>query len=259
MKRWMQLEGQAVIVGCGGVGGAIVRHLLERSPGLHVVAASRSVMSPAHPLAQLQNSYPDRLTCKQLDITDTKSLEQLKLSLGPQPLRLVVNASGWLHGSGNLPEKQLQYVSMESLRQSFEVNACGPILLAKIIEPLLPKGAKASDAAVWFGSLSARVGSIGDNQLGGWYSYRAGKAAQNQLLRTLAIEWRRTHKNVCVAILHPGTVATALSSPFSGNVQKDKLFTPEYSADCLLGVLTDLDPVEHSGSYLDWAGKTIPW
>ena len=121
------------------------------------------------------------------------------------------------------------------------------------VEACLP-----SDAPFHYASLSARVGSIGDNNLGGWYAYRAAKAAQNQLLRTLALEWRRRRPQGCVSLLHPGTTATALSAPFQASVSPERLFSPQRSAAQLVAVLEGLRP-EQSGGFWAWDGQPIPW
>ena len=128
-----------------------------------------------------------------------------------------------------------------------------PLLLAQALEPLIPK-----DLPCHFASLSARVGSIGDNRSGGWYAYRAAKAAQNQLLRTLALEWRRRLPQMCVSLLHPGTTATRLSQPFQANVPAGQLFSPERAASQLLDVLAGLGP-DQSGGFWAWDGQPIPW
>ena len=133
------------------------------------------------------------------------------------------------------------------------MNAFGAILLAQALDPLLDR-----QRPLHLASLSARVGSIGDNRLGGWYSYRAAKAAQNQLLRTLAIEWQRRLPLACVALLHPGTTATPLSEPFRASVPPERLFSPRQAAEQLLTVLAGQTP-EHSGGFLAWDGQTIPW
>jgi NAD(P)-dependent dehydrogenase (short-subunit alcohol dehydrogenase family) len=142
---------------------------------------------------------------------------------------------------------------VEALRRSFAVNAWGPLLLARAVEAALPR-----EEPCHLASLSARVGSIGDNRLGGWYAYRAAKAAQNQLLRTLALEWRRRLPLACVTLLHPGTTATALSGPFRSSVPASRLFTPKRAATHLLDVLEGQTP-ETSGSFLAWDGQTVPW
>ena len=139
------------------------------------------------------------------------------------------------------------------LAMSFGLNAFGPILLAQAIESLLPR-----DQPFHFASLSARVGSIGDNSLGGWYSYRASKAAQNQLLRPLAIEWKRRLPLGCVSLLHPGTTATELSRPFQAGVAPGQLFSPARAAHHLLDVLEGLGE-DQSGHFWAWDGSAIPW
>ena len=127
------------------------------------------------------------------------------------------------------------------------------MLLAKAVEPLLER-----DRPVHFVSLSARVGSISDNRTGGWYAYRAAKSAQNQLLKTLSVEWSRRWPNATVTLLHPGTTDTALSKPFQSFVPPEKLFSPERAADQLLTVLSTQTP-QQSGSFLAWDGQPIDW
>jgi NAD(P)-dependent dehydrogenase (short-subunit alcohol dehydrogenase family) len=158
-----------------------------------------------------------------------------------------------LHDEELAPEKRLAQVRRRSLERSFAVNAFAPLLLAQVLEPLLPRR-----QPFHFASLSARVGSIGDNRLGGWYSYRAAKSAQNQLLRTLALEWRRRLPLGCVSLLHPGTTATALSAPFQANVPAGGLFSPGRAAGHLLDVL-ERRTAEDSGRFWAWDGQPIPW
>ena len=182
------------------------------------------------------------------------SLSALAASLENRPpLRLVINTAGLLHGPLLQPEKRLSQVNRQALELSFAVNAFAPLLLAQAIESLFSPA-----DPFHFASLSARVGSIGDNRLGGWYAYRAAKAAQNQLLRTLALEWRRRLPLACVTLLHPGTTATALSEPFRASVAPPNLFAPERAARHLLDVLERQTP-DTSGSFLAWDGQTIPW
>ena len=163
------------------------------------------------------------------------------------------NCSGRLHGPGLQPEKRLQQVDRSQLEQQFGINATAPNLLAKAIEPLLQR-----DQPFHFASLSARVGSIGDNRTGGWYGYRAAKAAQNQLLRCLSIEWARRWPLATVSLLHPGTTDTDLSRPFQSFVAADKLFSPERAARQLVEVLLQQTP-EQSGAFLAWDGQSIDW
>lgn len=169
------------------------------------------------------------------------------------PLRLVINTAGLLHGPLLQPEKRLSQVNRQALELSFAVNAFAPLLLAQAIESLF-----SPTDPFHFASLSARVGSIGDNQLGGWYAYRAAKAAQNQMLRTLALEWARRKPKGCVSLLHPGTTATGLSAPFQAGVPPDRLFSPERAAQQLLDVLAVLEP-QQTGQFWAWDGQQIAW
>lgn len=232
---WSALEGLALVVGRGGIGQALADNLARHAPGLQLLHLGRTSEPP-------------------LDLCQDDHLEDLRRRLQQAPpLRLVINTAGWLHGDGLGPEKRLQAVQRQGLEKAFAINAFGPILLARAVEEALGHGQPA-----WFASLSARVGSIGDNQLGGWYAYRAAKAAQNQLLRTLALEWRRRRPAVTVTLLHPGTTSTALSEPFRSGVAPEKLFSPERAATQLLGVLSG-QTVERSGAFLAWDGSPIPW
>ena len=233
--RLQQLEGSALIVGQGGIGSAITELLQQDCPQLTVLPLGR-------------RSEP------RLDLCCDEDLEQISGWLQQQPpLRLVINTAGWLHDGGRGPEKRLQAIQRAGLEQAFSVNAFAPILLAKAVAPAFGHG-----QPCWFASLSARVGSIGDNQLGGWYGYRAAKAAQNQLLRTLALEWKRRLPMACVSLLHPGTTATELSAPFRSAVPAEKLFSPQRAAGHLLDVLAEQQPHD-SGRFLAWDGSVIPW
>jgi NAD(P)-dependent dehydrogenase (short-subunit alcohol dehydrogenase family) len=169
------------------------------------------------------------------------------------PLRLILVATGLLHAAGHQPEKTYRSLDPELLAKSFRVNATGPALVAKHMLPLLPKTGKSI-----FAVISARVGSIQDNRLGGWYGYRASKAALNQLTRTLAVELRRQKPDAICVALHPGTVDTALSQPFQGGVEDGRLFTPAYAAGRLLSVLNDLSAAD-SGGFFAWDGQPIPF
>jgi len=237
---WQDWQGDALVVGSGGIGSALVRVLPAHAPGLTLWTAGRQGSGPRH---------------LRLDLEDGTSLERFA-GLAAERLgclRLVICCAGLLHDGSLQPEKRLSQVRRSNLQRSFAVNAWGPLLLAQAIEPLLPR-----QTFSHFASLSARVGSIGDNRLGGWYAYRAAKAAQNQLLTTLALEWRRRLPLACVTLLHPGTTATALSQPFRSSVPAERLFSPERAAAQLLAVLKRQTP-ERSGAFLAWDGATIPW
>ena len=233
--HWSSLEGLALVVGRGGIGQALADVLATGAPGLQLLHLGRTSEPP-------------------LDLCQDHHLDGLRLQLQQAPpLRLVINTAGWLHDDGLGPEKRLEAVQRPGLEKSFAINAFGPILLARAVEEALGHGQPA-----WFASLSARVGSIEDNRLGGWYAYRAAKAAQNQLLHTLALEWRRRRPAVTVTLLHPGTTATPLSEPFRGGVAPEKLFSPDRAARQLLEVLS-AQSVERSGAFLAWDGSPIPW
>lgn len=252
----LRLTGHGVVVADGGLGHALVRRLLQQAPGLSLAVTGRRP-TPQPATSALLQEAGGRLDYWPLDFGNSDDWAALgqRLEALEQPLRLVFNASGWLHSNGRGPEKRLARVTPAGLEQGFAVNAVAPLRLAQACEAAFKRH---SGGEAWLASLSARVGSIGDNRLGGWYSYRASKAAQNQLLRTVAVEWRRTLPHVCVALLHPGTVDTPLSQPFQRGVAPGKLFTPDFSAACLLQVLLGLTPRE-SGGFFAWDGSTVPW
>lgn len=237
-----------------GIGLAMVGHLLERSDVGGVLAVSRRA-SDSEALAALARAHGERLLLCDADLTldlDRQGLARMaRGSLGG--LDLLFNAAGLLHADGLMPEKSLAQLRADALECSFALNAFAPILL---VQALLPLFESASPAVI--ANLSARVGSIADNGLGGWYSYRAAKAAQNQLMRTLAVELKRSHPGMSVLQLHPGTVDTPLSQPFKARVPAARLFTPEQSATLLLQVIAGSTPAD-SGSFRAYDGSTIPW
>ena len=219
---------RAVVIGAGGgVGGALVDLLAPRGD---VTALARA----------------------DLDLTDPASIAAAATRIDA-PLDLVIVATGMLHDASTGPEKSLRDLDSARLMRSLAVNAIGPALVAQAFLPKLR-----TDRKTAFVALSARVGSIGDNRLGGWYGYRASKAALNQFLRTAAIEHARRAPLSVVAALHPGTVATRLSAPFQRGVAAGKLFTPAYAAAALLAVIDRLTPAE-SGGFYAWDGAAIPF
>ncbi len=170
----------------------------------------------------------------------------------------MINCVGLLHTAHNQPEKALRQLETDFFLQSMQINALASLLIAKHIKPLLAKAERRADQPAIFATISARVGSISDNHLGGWYSYRMSKAALNMGMKNLSIEWSRSLKDVCVVVMQPGTVDTQLSSPFQGNVADEKPFSPAYSAERLLEVLDSMSAAQ-SGSFVDWAGESIAW
>ena len=216
---------RALVIGAsGGIGAALVQALSLQG---EVVTLSRSGDG--------------------LDITDEASIARLMAKLEPSFERIVI-ATGALAGPGQAPEKSLRALEAGQIMAQFALNAMGPALVVKHALRLLPR-----DRAAQVGVLSARVGSIGDNALGGWYSYRASKAALNQMIHTAAIEIARSHPLAVVACLHPGTVATAFTADYAA-----EKVTAAVAADRLLAVLDGLTP-RQSGGFYDWAGKAIPW
>jgi len=235
----------AVLVGArGGLGAALLEALGASGAFETVLALSRDVDGTA---------APGRLNGR-IDVTDEASVAAAAATARTlAPPRLVIVASGLLHDARGLrPEKTLGAIDPDRLARLFAVNATGPALVAKHFLPLMPRRGR-----VVFAALSARVGSISDNRLGGWYGYRASKAALNMLLRTIAVEWSRSAPDsVCVG-LHPGTVDTPLSRPFQGGVAEGRLFTPARSADHLLTVIGRLTPADTGGVFA-WDGAPVP-
>lgn len=246
----------ALVMGASaGIGLALARRLAAMPDVASLTLCARRIRASADIAALVAAASPAALHLHDADITDEESLNRLSAEVRQRTpsLHLVINTVGLLHDDALAPEKTLSQLTMHGMLRSFAVNACGPVLLAKALMPLL----RQSDPAI-FASLSARVGSIGDNRLGGWYSYRAAKAAQNQMLRTLSVELRRINANSIVLALHPGTTDTGLSKPFQGNVPEGKLFTPDFAAERLLEVITARSPAD-SGGFFAWDGQPIPW
>lgn len=239
-----------------GIGLEFVRQALASVQVGHVVATCRSPAT-ATALAAMHATAAGRLTVLPLDVGDESSIAAAagEAANTVPRLHLAVNCAGVLHDAAAdlRPEKRLADVRADSLARAFAVNAIGPLLMARYFEPLLAHAERAV-----FASLSARVGSIEDNRLGGWYAYRGSKAAQNMYTRTLAIEWARSRRNVICVALHPGTTDTELSRPFQANVPPERLFTTAYAVECLLRVIDRLQPGD-TGQFFAWDGGRIPW
>ncbi|MCL3880944.1 SDR family NAD(P)-dependent oxidoreductase [Marivita sp. GX14005] len=218
----------ALVIGAsGGIGSAVAAALSAR--GVAVTGLSRSEDG--------------------LDVTDETSIRDA-LSALDGPFDLIFVATGALVIDGAEPEKTLKSVTAKAMADQFLLNTVGPSLVLKHAIPLLPRKGRAV-----FAALSARVGSIGDNGLGGWYSYRTAKAALNQMLHGAAIELGRTHKDLICVALHPGTVATEFTAKYADS---HPTVPPEEAAGNLLRVIEGLDPAQ-SGGFYDWQGKEIPW
>lgn len=243
-----------LVVGANqGIGLGFVQNLLRDDRIGRVCVTHRNLASAE--LTTLRGQYPHRLDLISMDITDEAQIAQGIAQIQRQidKLHLVLYCVGFLHEGNIQPEKSLQQIRAEYLLRYFQVNSIGAVLLAKHVLPLLKHG----DRSV-FASISAKVGSIGDNHLGGWYGYRASKAALNMFMRTTAIEYSRKSPQTLVVMLHPGTTDTRLSQPFQRSVLPDKLFPVEQSVTQLLAVIEALRP-DDSGQFFSWDGSRLPW
>ncbi len=216
---------RALVIGATGGIGAALAAALGADPAVDVRTLSRP----------------------EIDLTNEASIATAAARIGG-PLHLIINAVGALHINGRAPEKRLTELDAPTLAAAFAVNAIGPALVLKHFAPLLPREGRSV-----FATLSARVGSIGDNGLGGWYGYRASKAALNQFVRTAAIEIARTRPGAVVLCLHPGTVKTRLSVPITGG---SRGADPAVAAGQLLAVMA---AAQQTGAFLDQNGETVPW
>lgn len=246
-------QGTALVVGASqGIGLGFVQQLLGDDRCARVFATYRHPETAAGLLA-LQ-AHP-KLVCLPMEATDEGDVAQIaaKIQAQVERLDLVINCVGVLHSETLQPEKSLRQIDADKLLQYFQVNSIPAVLLAKHLQPLL----KASDRSV-FATISAKIGSIEDNRLGGWYGYRASKAALNMFLKTIAIEYSRKVPQVIVVALHPGTTDTRLSAPFQRNVPSEKLFSVERTVRQLLDILWGLEEKD-TGSFFSWDGARLPW
>ncbi len=236
---------RAVIFGAsGGIGGALVDHLAASNKVSQIYAGSRR--------PQIQTS--EKIVPFVFDLEDEDSIAAAAQNTrAGGPLHLIFVATGILSGDILKPEKSWSAQEPASYAKMFAVNTTGPALIGKHFLQQLSR----TDKSV-FAALSARVGSISDNRLGGWHAYRASKAALNMVLRNFALELAHRNKNAIAVSMHPGTVDTNLSAPFQSGVKPEKLFTPEYSAQQMLKVINDLT-VEKSGNLYAWDGAHIPF
>jgi NAD(P)-dependent dehydrogenase (short-subunit alcohol dehydrogenase family) len=240
----------AIVVGAsGGIAQALITKLLQADADRHVIAISRSPEDK-----QAATASNPGLHWLQSDNSE-ESMAGIARDLGSGSFsidRLFI-CNGVLHQHAIAPEKRLKSVDRDALHAVFGVNAFVPILWLKHLLPLMP--GNGHNAVTVF---SARVGSIEDNRAGGWYAYRASKAALNMLLKTAAIEHRRFARNTRFLAFHPGTTDTALSAPFQQGVSPDKLFSPDFVAERLLQIVEAL-PAEPTLNFLDWEGKAVAW
>ncbi|XP_028844913.1 uncharacterized protein LOC114795594 [Denticeps clupeoides] len=258
----------AVVQGASrGLGLAFCRHILLHRPSAALVATCRRP-SGAADLGALSARHPGRVTVLQLDVGRQEDVraaaDAVRQAFGRADL--VVNCSATLHPSGK-GETSLRDVSAEDVMATLTTNSVGPLLMAKYFCPLLQRGGgkfgqqhpeKAKQHSGILINMTARVGSIGDNVLGGWYSYRMSKAALNMATKNLSIELGRNRQKVVCVSLHPGTVDTDLSRPYHKNVPKNKLFSADYSVQCLMSIIDRLN-IDKTGKAYAWDGSEIPW
>jgi NAD(P)-dependent dehydrogenase (short-subunit alcohol dehydrogenase family) len=232
----------AIIGSSGAIGSAFKKQLATLYPDstIHAFSSDEQEVS-AKPIIHHTINYKSEASIEESSSLASKDL----------PLDMVIVASGILHNSELMPEKSLRELSAEKFRILFDANTILPALVAKHFLPKLNR-----DNRSIFAVLSARVGSISDNRLGGWYSYRASKAALNMVIKNAAIEIGRRNRQAIVVGLHPGTVDSNLSKPFQGNVPDGSLFTPDFTAKKLLEVLENLTQ-ENSGKCFAWDGKEV--
>lgn len=234
----------AVAGASGSIGAEFVRQLAADERVVNVFALSRTPVEFPH----------DNVTALEMDIGDEESIAAAARATSPHELDLVVVATGVLHrGTAVQPEKSLRDIDPAAMMEVFRVNTIGPALVAKHFLPRLRR-----DGKTVFAALSARVGSIGDNRLGGWVSYRSSKSALNMVLKTLSIEHARRFPEAVMVALHPGTVDTALSAPYQRRVPEHKLFTPARSVGHMLSVIDGLTAAD-TGGFFAWDGAPIDY
>jgi len=226
----------------GGLGRALLEHMLQRFTDASFDATYHRGDIPFE---------HERVRWQRLDLRDEAEIETWADNF--ERVDWLLNSAGFLHGDIGGPEKSVRMVTADFALENFRINTLPTLLLAKSFSAALKKS-----PAPLLASISAKVGSIEDNRLGGWYSYRMSKAALNMALKTLSIEWRHSHPRGCIAALHPGTNDTALSKPFQGNVAPENLFEPAYTAREFVNLLEQLEPAE-SGSFWAWDGERLPW
>ncbi|RDV23999.1 SDR family NAD(P)-dependent oxidoreductase [Alteromonas aestuariivivens] len=237
-----------VIIGAsGGIGRALVNACMRRYPQSRIHALSRSGFR--------EPGWNEQVECYPVDTGDEPSIAAwVTQNLGSaDTVSIAVCTVGVLHDAPDWgPEKKLEDVNTTQMEHYFRVNTLVPALWMKhLLGYMEPQRSVLA-------CLSARVGSISDNRLGGWYGYRASKAALNMMIKTAAVEYRRRSENTVLLAYHPGTVDTGLSQPFQSRVPADKLFSTDFTAECLLTIIERLTP-EQSPAYLDWQGQPIDW
>ena len=234
-----------VIGGSGGIGSGLLRQIHLRYPQAELFATRHTSQFAA------DAPSPACVQWAQLDVTCEESICAYAAQF--DRVHWLISTAGFLHNGDALPEKSLEQIDPEFFLRNVQINALSALLLAKHF-----KSALQHNEAALMAVISAKVGSIEDNRLGGWYSYRCSKASLNMAIKNISIEWRRRLPNVCVTSLHPGTTNTRLSAPFQRNVPDGKLFSCDYTAQCLVDVVSRLQPSD-SGKFFAYDGEELPW
>ena len=249
----MMIQNRNVLI-CGatsGIGFAMVENCLNQ--GAQKVFATYRKTSDLEGLKTLKEKFSEQLVIVELDADEASSYEKLKEQTGP--VDVIFNNIGILHGESLEPERRIEDFEWEKHLQVYETNTIPTLMLAKTYKQSL----KESNAPI-FVSVSAKVGSIGDNKMGGWYSYRVSKVALNMVIKNLSIEFGRLNKKSLFVAIHPGTTETKLSEPFmAGARKKYKIHTPKETAENILNVVSNLTPERDNGSFYSWDGQKLPW
>jgi NAD(P)-dependent dehydrogenase (short-subunit alcohol dehydrogenase family) len=251
----VNLTGNALVTGASqGIGLGFVQYLLQH-PNINKIYATYRSKDSASDLLKLEQQFNHKLVCLSMDVTQEEQIiagmDRIKTEVNH--LHWVINCVGILHNENLQPEKSLRQINADNLIQYFQTNSISAILLAKHLQPLFKH-----DQQSVFATISAKIGSIGDNRLGGWYGYRASKAALNMFIKTASIEYHRRVPNNIIVVLHPGTTDTQLSKPFQRNVPPGKLFPVEKTVSQLMAVLMNLE-AKDSGEFFSWDGTRLPW
>ena len=235
-----------VFGGSGGIGSALIRKVVENYPDAEIFATWHNTP----PADEMNVSWESVDLCSEASIGSYASTFN--------DVHWLINAVGMLHSGSKMPEKTVRAIDAEFFISNVQLNALATLLIAKHFKDALSSPSEIAGTTRQFATISAKVGSIEDNRLGGWYSYRCSKAALNMAIKNLSIEWRRTLPSVCVTALHPGTTETQLSAPFQRNVPDGKLFSPDKTAEYLIKRLSQLTP-EDTGKFLTYDGEVLPW
>ncbi|BAQ59872.1 short-chain dehydrogenase/reductase SDR [Geminocystis sp. NIES-3708] len=251
----MATKKNILIIGASqGIGNGFVKELINDNNIEHIFATYRTGKN-AQNLLSLKVLNPEKLTIIQADVTLENDIQEVTNIIKSQidKLHLVINCVGVLHEENLQPEKSLKHLNADNLLRYFQVNTIPTALFAKHLQPLF----KHPELSI-FATISAKVGSIEDNKIGGWYGYRASKAALNMLIKNIAIEYSRVSKNTAVIALHPGTTNTQLSAPFQKNVPPEKLFSVNLCIQQLLSVINNIT-IQDNGKFFSWDGSDLPW